>query len=181
MNPAPPVIEQRDVVPSRHDGVIAFACLETGLVIGARSGQINPTGGSAGGRTGRRHAPPCRSRHPRLVATVDAVGALMTALRSRGAHVGILGMGYVGLPAALSAARAGFTVTGFDVDEAKVGALAARRKLFQSHSRARCHGRPPGRALRGDGDFERLPACDAILICVPTPLDAASRAGPVRS
>jgi UDP-N-acetyl-D-glucosamine dehydrogenase len=94
----------------------------------------------------------------------------MTALRSRDAHVGILGMGYVGLPAALSAARAGFTVTGFDVDEAKVGALR-RGESFFSHIPARA----VTDALQGGrfavtADFERLPACDAILICVPTPL-----------
>ena len=113
------------------------------------------------------------------VATVDAVGALMTALRSRDAHVGILGMGYVGLPAALSAARAGFTVTGFDVDEAKVGALR-RGESFFSHIPARAvTDALQGGRFEVTADFERLPACDAILICVPTPLHEASRARPL--
>ena len=100
----------------------------------------------------------------------DAVPALMYTLRSRRAHVGIIGMGYVGLPAALSAARAGFTVTGFDVDEAKVDALRGGES-FLSHipSCAVANALHEGRFVVA-ANFERLPACDAILICVPTPL-----------
>ena len=100
----------------------------------------------------------------------DAVPALMSTLRSRRAQVGIIGMGYVGLPAALSAARAGFTVTGFDVDGAKVDALRGGES-FLSHipSCAVANALHEGRFVVA-ANFERLPACDAILICVPTPL-----------
>jgi len=100
----------------------------------------------------------------------DAVPPLISILRDRRAHIGIIGMGYVGLPAALSAVRAGFTVAGFDVDESKIDALR-RGVSFLSHipSCAVTNALHEGRFVVA-ANFERLPACDAILICVPTPL-----------
>jgi len=79
-------------------------------------------------------------------------------------------MGYVGLTAALSALWAGFTATGFDVDESKIDALR-RGVSFLSHipSCAVTNALHEGRFVVA-ANFERLPACDAILICVPTPL-----------
>jgi UDP-N-acetyl-D-glucosamine dehydrogenase len=102
--------------------------------------------------------------------TAGSVPTLMTVLRRHQAHVGVIGLGYVGLPAALGAVRAGFQVTAFDVDEAKVGALRHGHSVL-SHLPASA----VADALRTDrftvtADFGCLPACDAVLICVPTPL-----------
>src|SRR3954452_23116943 len=98
------------------------------------------------------------------------IAKLEARFRSRGAVVGIVGMGYVGLPLMLAATRAGFRVLGFDVDEPKVGAL--------NHGKSPLKHVGDGRiaAVRGKGlfeataDFARLGEPDAVLICVPTPL-----------
>lgn len=88
------------------------------------------------------------------------------------AHVGIIGLGYVGLPLARVFSQAGFSVLGFDTDQAKVERLN-RGESYIAHI-------PPDvvRGMREQGfeataDFERLSEPDAILICVPTPLTDA--------
>lgn len=95
-----------------------------------------------------------------LVARIDAGTA----------RVGVMGLGYVGLTEAVELARAGFPVTGFDVDPARVASVAAGRSYLvdvTDEDLAQVVG--AGR-LEATGDFERLAAMDAILICVPTPL-----------
>lgn len=99
----------------------------------------------------------------------DVVGRLRRAITERTARVGIIGLGYVGLPLARAFASAGFRVLGFDTDPAKVDALSTGRSYI-GHI-----GPDVVRAMRGAGfeatsDFERLDEPDAILICVPTPL-----------
>ncbi len=104
---------------------------------------------------------------------------LIEKLRERTATVGIIGLGYVGLPLGETVARAGFAVIGFDVDARKVDDLCSGRSYI--------HHLPPERlapVLRCDPaqiapgtlhptvDFDLLDRCDAILICVPTPLTA---------
>ncbi|MDX1623779.1 MAG: nucleotide sugar dehydrogenase [Gemmatimonadota bacterium] len=87
------------------------------------------------------------------------------------ALVGVIGLGYVGLPLALTIVEAGLRVIGFDVDLEKVAALEAGESYVEH-----LDGRRIGRALE-EGRFEptaefaRLGEPDAILICVPTPLD----------
>ena len=97
---------------------------------------------------------------------------LLRRLNERSALVGIVGLGYVGLPLALRFAEVGYRVVGFDVDEAKVKSLNAGKSYI---------GHIPGdkvKSARGDGRFEAAAAfgrakdCDALIICVPTPLDA---------
>jgi UDP-N-acetyl-D-glucosamine dehydrogenase len=89
---------------------------------------------------------------------------------ARQVAVGVIGQGYVGLPLALVFAEAGFPVVGLDVDEAKVNALA-RGESYIKHigpervARALAEGR-----YAATTDFDRLRSCDAIVICVPTPL-----------
>jgi UDP-N-acetyl-D-glucosamine dehydrogenase len=95
---------------------------------------------------------------------------LLDRIRSRSAVVGIIGQGYVGLPLALVFEEAGFPVRGFDVDPAKVDAL----NRGESYIRHIGSGRLAAAVGRGrfcaTTDFDRLRECDAILICVPTPL-----------
>ncbi len=91
-------------------------------------------------------------------------------LRRRDATVGIIGLGYVGLPLAGAIAAAGFRVMGFDLDREKI-AMLRRGESYIHHLPA-----APFTRLIDDGkfsptnDFSQLADCDAILICVPTPL-----------
>jgi UDP-N-acetyl-D-glucosamine dehydrogenase len=90
--------------------------------------------------------------------------------RSHRARIGVLGLGYAGLPLACCFAEAGFTTYGFDIDPAKVRELRAGRSYIGHISPLRVE------ALVGTGklvptcDFSQLAACDAAIICVPTPL-----------
>lgn len=97
---------------------------------------------------------------------------LRQAIDTKTATVGIVGMGYVGLPLALAFVYAGFTVTGFDIDPAKPQQLSAGKSYFShitptSVSKAVATGR-----FDATNDFSRLADMDAIILCVPTPLDA---------
>lgn len=90
-------------------------------------------------------------------------------LSARTAKVGVIGLGYVGLPLSLLLSEAGFSVTGFDIDTKKVTDLEAGRSyIFRIPSTeiqaAREHG------FRATDDFSGLAEQDAIILCVPTPL-----------
>ena len=104
---------------------------------------------------------------------MDHKQALLTKIENRSAVIGVVGLGYVGLPLALAYASRGFTAHGFDIDQAKVRALRAGESYIE-HIRATDVARQvdPGR-LVPTSDFAALQDCDAILICVPTPLTAA--------
>ncbi|MHB0980973.1 MAG: nucleotide sugar dehydrogenase [Thermoleophilia bacterium] len=102
--------------------------------------------------------------------------ALIARIRNRQARIGIVGQGYVGLPLALVFAEAGFPVIGFDVDPEKVAALT-RGESYIRHigpervAAARTGAHPDGGPLfQASADFDLLASCDAVLICVPTPL-----------
>jgi len=96
--------------------------------------------------------------------------ALMSRIRDRRAVIGIVGMGYVGIPLAIAACRAGFPVLGFDIDTPRVEALNDDRIVIrhiptEDLAAARAEGR-----FEATADFERLDEPDCILIAVPTPL-----------
>jgi UDP-N-acetyl-D-glucosamine dehydrogenase len=86
------------------------------------------------------------------------------------AEVGIIGLGYVGLPLAMAFAKAGVSVTGFDIDPAKIDAIA-KAKSYISHipDTVLADAVATGR-LAATVDYERLRKMDAVIICVPTPL-----------
>ncbi|NQU58825.1 MAG: nucleotide sugar dehydrogenase, partial [Rhodospirillales bacterium] len=86
------------------------------------------------------------------------------------ARIGIIGMGYVGLPLALACVKSGFFTTGFDVDETKVKALVGGRSYLKHISGSHIKEAVEGGKLDATADFSRLDEMDAILICVPTPL-----------
>jgi UDP-N-acetyl-D-glucosamine dehydrogenase len=84
--------------------------------------------------------------------------------------VGIVGLGYVGLPLALRFAEAGVPVLGFDIDQAKVTALNAGRSYIKHiGDQAVALGRQRG--LQATADFSRCGEVDALILCVPTPLN----------
>src|SRR3954463_13973491 len=98
------------------------------------------------------------------------VARLLDSFRERRARIGIIGLGYVGLPLALTAAKAGFTVLGFDINASYVERLN-RGESYIKHIRSEpvAEAVKDGR-LEATGDFTRLDEPDALLICVPTPL-----------
>ncbi len=101
---------------------------------------------------------------------IDHRAELLKKIADRSASVGIIGLGYVGLPLALIFEEAGFPVTGFDVDPAKPKALQ-RGESYIRHIGAERVGRAFARGhIQATTDFTRLAQCDAIIVCVPTPL-----------
>ena len=93
---------------------------------------------------------------------------LKDRIKAKKARVGVIGLGYVGLPLAVTAAKAGFPVTGFDVDASKMTRLDAGESYIEAVSNtdlAEVAGR-----FDWSTDFSSLAQCDVIVICVPTPL-----------
>lgn len=101
---------------------------------------------------------------------MPALPPLELAIADRTARVGVIGLGYVGLPLAMTVARAGFTVTGFDIDPAKIEAVAARKSYIEAVSDEVLAGEVEAGRYSATCDFTGLGGCDIIVICVPTPL-----------
>jgi UDP-N-acetyl-D-glucosamine dehydrogenase len=98
--------------------------------------------------------------------------SLMQAIAGHTARVGVIGLGYVGLPLAVTAARQGFPVTGFDVDPVKISRIMAATSYIdavtpEALAAVRANGK-----LDATGDFAGLSGCQVIVICVPTPLNS---------
>jgi UDP-N-acetyl-D-glucosamine dehydrogenase len=95
---------------------------------------------------------------------------LLERIRDRRARVGVIGLGYVGLPLTLLFEEAGFEVVGFDVDPAKPAALQQGESYIRHIGAERvAQAFARGRVV-ATTDFDRLAECDAVLVCVPTPL-----------
>jgi UDP-N-acetyl-D-glucosamine dehydrogenase len=94
---------------------------------------------------------------------------LLELLEQRQALVGIIGLGYVGLPLALAFSRSGFPVLGFDVDPAKIAAIA-RGEGYIRHLDGAALEAAVAAGFSATADMDRLGEPDAILICLPTPL-----------
>lgn len=95
---------------------------------------------------------------------------LIGLLEDRRAVVGVLGMGYVGQPLALRYAELGYKVIGFDIDAEKVGDLNAGRSHIEHISDADIR-RANAAGLECTTDFSRAAEADALILCVPTPLN----------
>jgi len=95
---------------------------------------------------------------------------LLKRIEDRKAVVGIIGMGYVGLPLAKTFCEVGFPVVGFDIDPAKIKALLAGRSYIKHIPAETIRTMRRSRRFTATADFARLRKVDAILICVPTPL-----------
>ncbi len=102
--------------------------------------------------------------------TASNFDELLARLQGRKATLGIMGLGYVGVPLALAGIEAGFNVLGFDVSSGRVKAINDAKQVISYI------GEDVMKAARGSGrleattDFSRLAEADAILICVPTPV-----------
>src|SRR3954454_5731423 len=89
-------------------------------------------------------------------------------ITTRSARVGIVGLGYAGLPLAMAFAEAGFDVTGIDLSRERVEAVAQRRSYLVDVPVER-YGRVDGK-LTATTDYSAVASLDALTICVPTPL-----------
>ncbi len=97
---------------------------------------------------------------------------LAESIGNGSARLGVIGLGYVGLPVALTFAEAGYTVLGFDVDQAKIEALAEGRCYIRHLDAQRLHDMQAAQRFSASADFDRLADVDVVIICVPTPLTA---------
>jgi UDP-N-acetyl-D-glucosamine dehydrogenase len=95
---------------------------------------------------------------------------LKEKLETRQARIGVIGLGYVGLPLAVEFAKAGFDVTGFDVDGSKVAEINAGRSYILDVQSDEVASNVKAGRLRATTDMSTLAEMDAVDICVPTPL-----------
>jgi UDP-N-acetyl-D-glucosamine dehydrogenase len=95
---------------------------------------------------------------------------LLRSIRTRTARVGIIGLGYVGLPLVLLFEEAGFEVLGLDIDSNKTEMLNRGESYICHIGVDRIHKAFRSERVRATTSFDSLPECDAIIICVPTPL-----------
>lgn len=95
---------------------------------------------------------------------------LKAKIEQRKARVAIIGLGYVGLPLALLYSESGFKVTGFDIDDRKVSSLnSGSSYIFRITAKEIQDARKQG--FSATADYSQLESMDAIIICVPTPLN----------
>jgi UDP-N-acetyl-D-glucosamine dehydrogenase len=99
-----------------------------------------------------------------------AVERLEQKIRAGEARIGTLGLGYVGLPLSVEFASAGLDVTGFDLSEDKVAAVNRGESYIKDVQGSRVKELVQAGRLRATLDYDRLAECDAVIICVPTPL-----------
>ena len=96
--------------------------------------------------------------------------ALSARIRDRSARIGIVGMGYVGLPLMLASAAKKFRVLGFDIDEEKVRRLNLGKSPLKHVGDSRIAAVRDAQLFEATCDLQRLSEVDVVVICVPTPL-----------
>lgn len=97
--------------------------------------------------------------------------SLKEKILNKTARLGVLGLGYVGLPLAVEKAKAGYRVTGFDVQQKKVDAVNDGHNYIGDVVDSDLAALVASGTLKATSDFSRLAECDCVSICVPTPLD----------
>ena len=95
---------------------------------------------------------------------------LLKKIETKQATLGVIGLGYVGLPLAVEFARAGFSVIGYDIDERRVGELVAGQSYIPDVPSAHLAEVVKNGKFQPTTDAKRLAEADIIAICVPTPL-----------
>lgn len=105
--------------------------------------------------------------------TSSLIDPLIESIGKRDFTVGVIGLGYVGLPLIDAFTQAGFRCIGFDVDGAKVKSLLAGRSYIKHIGDSKIQAWIEKDLFDASADMDRLAEPDALLICVPTPLDEA--------
>ncbi|UZF91322.1 nucleotide sugar dehydrogenase [Bosea sp. NBC_00550] len=100
----------------------------------------------------------------------QTVSALVQRVRDRSFKVGIIGLGYVGIPLALTACKSGFAVVGFDIDAKRVAQLNRGENFIKHIPLEAIAAAIKEERFRATTDFDELREVDAIIIAVPTPL-----------
>ncbi len=95
---------------------------------------------------------------------------LQELITNKGARIGVIGLGYVGLPLIVEFASKGFESVGFEVDSKKVDEVNAGRSYIVDVTSENVQKCVSSKKLNATTDFSRLADCDVIIICVPTPL-----------
>jgi UDP-N-acetyl-D-glucosamine dehydrogenase len=98
------------------------------------------------------------------------ITTLLERIKTAQAKVGVIGLGYVGLPLAVEFGRHGFDVTGFDVDENKAAQINASKSYIPDVAETDLAAAVAAGKLRATSDMKQLASMDVIDICVPTPL-----------
>jgi UDP-N-acetyl-D-glucosamine dehydrogenase len=101
---------------------------------------------------------------------MDRLRELGDRIDKREVHIGVIGLGYVGLPLALEFAKRGFTVTGFDLNRAKIESITRGESYIEDVKAVEIADAITRGQLFATVDFNRLSRCDVINVCVPTPL-----------
>ena len=94
---------------------------------------------------------------------------LVTKLNDRKARVGVIGLGYVGLPPAVAFGESGHDVLGFEVDDSKVAAIGRGESYIPDIEATAVAALVKAGRFNATTDFSRLAECDTISVCVPTP------------
>src|SRR5262245_39422394 len=97
--------------------------------------------------------------------------SLIEKFRRRDAHVVVVGIGYVGLPLVVEFARAGFRVTGYDKDPTKVESLSRGQSYIEDVPTSDLAPAVKEGRLKASTDPAVLATADAVIVCVPTPLN----------
>ena len=106
-----------------------------------------------------------------ISSNVTHQAELLEKLRSRQALIGIVGLGYVGLPLSLTYAEVGYRVLGLDIDQAKADAINQGQSYIQHIDGERVAQAQQQQRLEATTDFARAADADALILCVPTPLN----------
>ncbi|MFV8258363.1 nucleotide sugar dehydrogenase [Bdellovibrio bacteriovorus] len=98
------------------------------------------------------------------------MGSLSSDLKSKKAVIGIVGLGYVGLPLALRFSEEGYSVVGFDIDDFKVSRISEGQSYIE-HIPSSSVKEAVSKSFTATTDFKQIAKVDAIILCVPTPLN----------
>src|SRR5580704_1465092 len=99
--------------------------------------------------------------------------ALLRRIENRTAKVGVVGLGYVGLPLGMAFAEAGFCVLGLDIDQKKIDHVNRGESYIKHIEKEPIAKLVENKKLAASTDFSRVEALDCVIICVPTPLNSA--------
>ena len=96
---------------------------------------------------------------------------LLERIQKKDAKIGVVGLGYVGLPLVIEFCKSGFSVTGLDIDEKKIEALSEGKSFIKHIPDEKIQALNGVGSFKAITDFEQVKNLDCILICVPTPLN----------